>query len=569
MKKLAKKINKLIRLLPSRNAYKPAGFRHPRERGQAIVITAIAFLAILAFMGLVTDSAVLYLNYTRLKRALDAASLAAANNIKDSELKQNNENQWRSFIHDSAREMLMLNNIKDISSMETYVCDDPSRGKAIPADFASFCPTLPATQRKLAWVEATQNSPVYFLQLFGVDSVPLTIHSIGEAAALDVVIVIDVSESMASDTADYTGGGYDATSLCIARDDCQPLNNAKTAANHMVDMFFDNHDQIAVVQYATKAVTIDNDGDGKMLNPDHTEVTNAIDSITLFDGPGYVEIVNRGGGFPQFGEVNPMDIDGDGTYYQDKDIIQSTCTGCGIRTAGRILRAEGRADSVWVIVLLSDGSTNVSDLPPAGPAGGSAPWGGRDSSSPVPNTYSDGFCGGSFGNRLWTNDVAQPWTWCTDQDPATRHCGPFHSNATECPPGSAWVGASSPDYDADDYAYDMTDWVALMRSANASEPVGGDDSAIAIYTIGLGDAADPARNYAGEELLRYMANIGDDNTRNPVPDIVGDDFPADPCDGAAHGTSCGQYYFVTNPTAANLKAVFEDIAENIFTRISQ
>jgi len=33
-----------------------------RERGQAIVITAVAFLAMLAFAGLVTDAGTLYLN---------------------------------------------------------------------------------------------------------------------------------------------------------------------------------------------------------------------------------------------------------------------------------------------------------------------------------------------------------------------------------------------------------------------------------------------------------------------------------------------------------------------------
>ena len=57
-----------------------------------------------------------------------------------------------------------------------------------------------AVTKLLASEQATQNSPVYFLQLFGITNVPITTHSIGEAASLDVVIVIDTSESMASDT---------------------------------------------------------------------------------------------------------------------------------------------------------------------------------------------------------------------------------------------------------------------------------------------------------------------------------------------------------------------------------
>lgn len=114
----------------------------------------------------------------------------------------------------------------------------------------------------------------------------------------------------------------------------------------------------------------------------------------------------------------------------------------------------------------------------------------------------------------------------------------------------------------------MTDRVALLFSPNMDEPPIADEYAdeIAIYTIGLGKAAAPP-DYDGEEMLRYMANIGDDNARNPVPDIIGDDYPPDPCDGAPVQTSCGQYYYA--PSADDLKAIFETIAGSIFTRISQ
>jgi hypothetical protein len=87
----------------------------------------------LAFAGLVTDAGTLYLNFTRLKRGLDAAAVAAANNIKDSSLSvaQRNTN-----IREAAREMLALNGIDNIYSLESYVCEDPG----LPADFASLCP---------------------------------------------------------------------------------------------------------------------------------------------------------------------------------------------------------------------------------------------------------------------------------------------------------------------------------------------------------------------------------------------------------------------------------------------
>jgi hypothetical protein len=518
-----------------------------RERGQALAITALAFMAMLAFAGLVTDAGTLYLNFTRLKRGLDAAAVAAANQIRDSSLPPA---QRKALIRESAREMLYLNNIDDIYSLETYICED----SGIPAQFASICPGPGEIKRKLAWIQATQNSPVYFLHLFGIDTIPITTHSVGEAASLDVVVVIDTSESMASETPGFDPSDYDP-GPCNTANDCQPLRKAKDAANAMVDKFFDGYDRIAVVTYDVKAYIHDPDlSTSDVLEADHTAVKAAIDAIQLYDGPSNADIEPFG--YPPDGEINPMDIDGDGIYFEVKDILGSTCSGCGMRVAGDILKAQGRVDSVWVIVFLSDGTTNVSDLPDA-----------SDTNNPVPAGYVNGFCGGSIGDRLWTNEPGTPYTWCNDSDPATRHCGPFHSNAGECPAGSTWVGNSTPPYDTEDYARDMTDRVALVYPiypGDSPEPKSGDE--IAIYAIGLGKAARPP-DYDGEQLLRYMANIGDDNFRNPVPDDLSDAYPPDPCDGVAPQTSCGQYYYA--PSGAYLTQIFEKVAGSIFTRITQ
>jgi hypothetical protein len=524
------------------------------QQGQAIVITAIAFMAMLAFAGLVTDAGTLYLNFTRLKRGLDSAAVAAANQIRDSSLPAA---QRKALIRESAREMLILNNIDDVYSLETYICEDPG----IPANFAAVCPGPGELKRKLAYIQATQNSPVYFLQLFGIDTIPITTHSIGEAASLDVVIVIDTSESMASETPGFSNDFDPAP--CNAANNCQPLRKAKDAANAMIDKFFDGYDRIAVVTYDVMATIHDPDlATSDVLESNHTAVKNTINAIQLYDGPSPTEIMVHGDA--RYGKVNPMDIDGDGVYFEAKDIVGSTCTGCGMRMAGDILKAQGRIDSVWVIVFLSDGTTNVSDLPNAAHATAGHP---ADPNNPVPNGYVNGYCGGAIDNRLWTNEPGTPYSWCTDSDPSTRHCGPYHGDASECPSGSVWVGNNTPPYDTEDYARDMTDRVALVYPvypSESAEPKSGDE--VAIYAIGLGKAA-ALPDYDGEQLLRYMANIGDDNFRNPIPDIIGDDYPPDPCEGVPPQTSCGQYYYA--PSGAYLTQIFEQIAGSIFTRITQ
>jgi hypothetical protein len=173
-------------------------FIHPdKNRGQALVILALSFMAILAFVGFAVDAGSLYITYTQLKRAVDAAALAAADNIKVHSPGET-EAQRRTKIYAAAVEMLKLNQASNLSSIKVYLCDDANK----PAEFASTCPNLAAGQsaRKLAWVQATQDSPVYFLRLFGIQNVPITVSSVGEAATLDMVLVFDTSGSMASST---------------------------------------------------------------------------------------------------------------------------------------------------------------------------------------------------------------------------------------------------------------------------------------------------------------------------------------------------------------------------------
>ena len=52
------------------------------QRGQALVILAIGFVGLLGFVGIVTDVSLLFIRYSTMRRAVDAASVAAAGQMR-------------------------------------------------------------------------------------------------------------------------------------------------------------------------------------------------------------------------------------------------------------------------------------------------------------------------------------------------------------------------------------------------------------------------------------------------------------------------------------------------------
>jgi Putative Flp pilus-assembly TadE/G-like len=217
------------------------------KQGQALVLLAVAFFALLAFIGLVTDVGSIYVSYTSLQRAVDASAVAAANNIKNP-----SSADFRTKIEESAREMLAVHKITGVDDLEVYLCtDDPK-----PAAFTAVCPAPGEPPRKLAYIKATQAVPVYFLQIFGVHSFDVTVTAVGETAAVDLILVFDTSMSMGKDSydaGDPAGRNFDP-SVCNAANTCQPLKQAKDAAATLVANLFDGYDQVAIVTFDYKAV---------------------------------------------------------------------------------------------------------------------------------------------------------------------------------------------------------------------------------------------------------------------------------------------------------------------------
>src|SRR5204862_7275896 len=51
--------------------------------GQSIIIVAVAFIALIAFVGIATDVAMMFVRYSTLRRAVDAAAIAAAGQVRE------------------------------------------------------------------------------------------------------------------------------------------------------------------------------------------------------------------------------------------------------------------------------------------------------------------------------------------------------------------------------------------------------------------------------------------------------------------------------------------------------
>jgi hypothetical protein len=158
----------------------------------------------------------------------------------------------------------------------------------------------------------------------------------------------------------------------------------------------------------------------------------------------------------------------DGYPGADYSKCTSTNIGGGLMLAGNALGGQYptgsgfssvvRLDSLWVTILLTDGSANA----------------GQDSNGNF-------ICPESPVDRRGNHP---PYCVDTDATAATRH------------------DKTNPAYDADDYAHDMVDFVANSQHS-------------LIFTIGLGNQVtnnffqtDPGKLAPGETLLKYAANTG-------------------------------------------------------------
>ena len=547
------------------------------EKGQVLVFMALAFVGLLAFIGLATDVGILFINMGHLRRGVDAAALAASAQFR--------EGRTYTEIRDSAVDFYELNQGSVVSStvlVETCLPGDPNMPNP------GLCPNPP---RKFVRVTADATVPFTFLSIIGWHSVDITANAVSEAASLDVVLVLDTSESMAFDAScsdgddddndgivdecgDVDGDGFtdpnppecieDWGPNCLEDDyyrdpgvcnndplglanwddpgadnipgECHPFEEVQEAAISFIDSLNTPFDRISIVTFAQSA---------NLQYPLQSDLNNAktvVRNLQVSSRPGPPDC-----NFP----ANP-----------DPSGCTTTSIGGGLRAAAAAFSQplgganNIREESLWVTILLTDGAANAS-VP--------------DQATGIPvNIY----CPPSTWPP-WPPIPNQPPA-CRDSSATTRHSrlagGKYNPNNT----------FDSTNYDTDDFARDMADLVACptrydpadvaagrfdqwcLDSLNYAGGEGGQNALI--FAIGLGDLVINTAygdSDAGEQMLRYAAGVGADGFPNPhYPSLNTDD-----CVGAPSGQSCGNYYFA--PSGAQLVQIFEDIASRIFTRLTQ
>jgi len=552
-------------------------------------------------VGIVTDAAMVYVQYGHLRRAVDAGAVAAVNQYR--------EGRTPADLYNSVAEAIQLQ-LPDAQNVRFYWCDEKEPNVTVQdiegVDYKPHVPWNPADRepyhgdtlchapgerpRKRVRVQADVPVDLIFLSMVWHNQVIIHNAAEAEAAILNMVLLLDTSESMAYGGC---GGGeqelYDCLVDCTANENCDPFHTVpgvRWAAYQFVDALMrDEVDRVAVYHFDRTPVITQS---VETVHCRTTPVTLTF-PVTITPSSGIVvpltttkDLVLTSIMSPTLLNVyvRPEACDADSGECCDSPVQvggywgqegpgygyrwANTNIGGGLREAVGELVSNGSTDAaIWIIVLLSDGAANATDQA----ADENEFWTCPAPAAHQPPNYRD----------RW-----QPVPFCrdpevTDADPenpnpatVTRHCPSLAlcTDPARCDdagdPSTCWYtnwGETITEtimwnYDADDYARDIADLASSQ--------------AIGIYTVGFGPkviSESRGRADAGERLLRYIADVGDDGDLETAPcgsDFYWDDVVSDP---TQRGEDCGNYYFAQ--TAADLEDVFESIASRIFSRITQ
>lgn len=243
--------------------------KHPfskKERGQVLVIVALSLVGIIAIIGLAVDAGVMFLDDARLRRAVDSAALAAA-------LQYRSGTNLQAQLVSAATEYVVLNGVtldsSDPNPVKVHTCTDQPVMCYDPVHKIY-------TPRKLVSVEVSATVHLAFLPVIGINTIKISAIATGESASLDLVLVLDTSESMTN----KGGAGLSSDLVRAMRDptvcnddakvvalgvaltssipgECQPFQQVKQAAEGFINsgFLYFPYDRVSVVTFDKTATT--------------------------------------------------------------------------------------------------------------------------------------------------------------------------------------------------------------------------------------------------------------------------------------------------------------------------
>jgi Putative Tad-like Flp pilus-assembly len=524
-----------------------------KSQGQAIILIALAFTGLVCMVGLVSDGGILLINYAALKRSVDASTVAGAQQFRKGYTVTDMDNAVQEFLNLNQTQL----NQSPITNIITETCDT-----AVISNDPALCTTPP---RKLVRVTASQQVQFGFLRVIGIKSTTITASSIGEAASIDMVLVVDTSISMTAATSGNlnTIDPGDDPSACNPTNTCQPMALVKQEAQAFADQMFFPYDRVAVVAMTdqvpgdmtsggrnpitvwhlqssyngtsvsiAQAAVIDQANVDNAIAGDGSGGTNSLTGLEVYqpsrcqyeaDNKTPAPVPTSGPFVAGDNYLGPCLDYGSGTsttfvgqncpiFYQigDPTTCNSTNGGGAYSLAGTEFSNSGRKNSLWVVVTLLTGAPNSS-----WPLG--TPW--TDAAS-----HPNGYCPSAY----WSASAP----FCIEP------------KMTVIPPDPNRVAQNNPtssSYSSLDYARDMADDLA--------DPTTG--LGASIYGICLGNRCEHSSTYNGvadatepEEFLEYAAEQAGGTLAN-------------------HGN-----YYLSSSTS-DLTGIFQDILNSITTKISQ
>jgi hypothetical protein len=211
----------------------PGGIQKvPGQAGQSLILLALAFLGLVAMLGLALDLGLLYIERIHMKRAVDAATLAGVVELPDEEqamaraieyLRMNNYDVgndvnvmvWGCTRSDPDADLSTLDNPGTLVEYvpatvnpprATFVMDTygfqmlPRQGEDCGDYDGEY---MTGTANKIA-ITGTVRVAMNFMQFFGFDTVPAQDAAVAQNITnLDIALVFDHSGSMQADTICY------------------------------------------------------------------------------------------------------------------------------------------------------------------------------------------------------------------------------------------------------------------------------------------------------------------------------------------------------------------------------